>query len=92
MQRHDDERTVSGDERGEGPNANLGRRTRETIAQLIATALRYEGFDVRTAGDGASALASVRDLVVLDVAAGYRRLRFAGADPRRRPAGFPSCS
>jgi two-component system OmpR family response regulator len=41
------------------------------IAELIATALRYEGFEVRTAGDGASALAAVRDLapdlVVLDV-------------------------
>jgi two-component system OmpR family response regulator len=41
------------------------------IAELIATALRYEGFDVKTAGDGASALAAVRDLapdlVVLDV-------------------------
>jgi two-component system OmpR family response regulator len=41
------------------------------IAELVATALRYEGFDVRTAGDGASALAAVRDLapdiVVLDV-------------------------
>src|SRR5258708_21520250 len=41
------------------------------IAELVATALRYEGFDVRTAADGASALAAVRelapDLVVLDV-------------------------
>ena len=41
------------------------------IAELVATALRYEGFEVRTAGDGASALAAVRDLapdlVVLDV-------------------------
>ncbi|MDX6599809.1 MAG: two-component system, OmpR family, response regulator, partial [Gaiellales bacterium] len=41
------------------------------IAELIATALRYEGFDVRLAADGASALAAVRDLapdlVVLDV-------------------------
>src|ERR1700681_1419043 len=41
------------------------------IAELVATALRYEGFDVHTAADGAGALAAVRDLapdlVVLDV-------------------------
>jgi two-component system OmpR family response regulator len=41
------------------------------IAELVATALRYEGFEVRTAADGAAALAAVRDLapdlVVLDV-------------------------
>src|SRR6266852_5466509 len=41
------------------------------IAELVATALRYEGFEVRTAANGASALAAVRDLapdlVVLDV-------------------------
>ena len=41
------------------------------IVVLISTALRYEGFDVRTAEDGAHALAAVRefapDLVVLDV-------------------------
>jgi two-component system, OmpR family, response regulator len=41
------------------------------IAELVATALRYEGFDVATAADGAQALATVRafapDLVVLDV-------------------------
>jgi two-component system OmpR family response regulator len=41
------------------------------IAELIATALRYEGFEITTAADGAAALAAVRarlpDLVVLDV-------------------------
>jgi two-component system OmpR family response regulator len=41
------------------------------IAELVATALRYEGFDVATAADGAQALATLRafapDLVVLDV-------------------------
>ncbi|MDX6567434.1 MAG: two-component system, OmpR family, response regulator [Gaiellales bacterium] len=41
------------------------------IVVLISTALRYEGFDVQTAEDGAHALAAVRefapDLVVLDV-------------------------
>jgi two-component system OmpR family response regulator len=41
------------------------------IVVLIATALRYEGFEVGTAEDGAQALAAVRDfapdLVVLDV-------------------------
>lgn len=41
------------------------------IVELIATALGYEGFDVRTAADGAEMLAAVRDfapdLIVLDV-------------------------
>jgi two-component system OmpR family response regulator len=41
------------------------------IAELIATALRYEGFEIRISGDGTNALAAVRDyapdLVVLDV-------------------------
>jgi two-component system OmpR family response regulator len=43
----------------------------KNIAELVATALRYEGFDVLTAADGFSALAHVRDyrpqLLVLDV-------------------------
>ncbi|HUZ80985.1 MAG TPA: response regulator transcription factor [Gaiellaceae bacterium] len=41
------------------------------IVELIATALDYEGFDVRTAADGGQALAAVLafapDLIVLDV-------------------------
>jgi len=41
------------------------------IAELVATALRYEGFELQMAADGAEALARVRDvepdLVVLDV-------------------------
>ena len=43
----------------------------QTLAELVGLALRYEGWDVRTAADGASALAAARefrpDLVVLDV-------------------------
>src|SRR3977135_2198548 len=49
----------------------LGVDDEPNIAELVATALRYEGFEVRTAADGVSALAAVRDLapdlVVLDV-------------------------
>src|SRR4029077_17701846 len=41
------------------------------IADLVATALRYEGFETVTAGDGRAALEAVEsfrpDLVVLDV-------------------------
>jgi two-component system OmpR family response regulator len=41
------------------------------IADLVATTLRYDGFDTKTAGDGRAALADVEsfrpDLVVLDV-------------------------
>jgi DNA-binding response OmpR family regulator len=42
----------------------------ETIAEFLEMGLRYEGFDVRVAGDGAAALAVARewrpDLVILD--------------------------
>ncbi|MTD16947.1 response regulator [Nakamurella sp. YIM 132087] len=43
----------------------------QTLSELLALALRYEGWEVRTAADGASAVAAARemrpDLVVLDV-------------------------
>ncbi|HEX7083249.1 MAG TPA: response regulator transcription factor [Gaiellaceae bacterium] len=43
----------------------------QNIAELVATALRYEGFDVATAGSGRAALTRVRErapqLMVLDV-------------------------
>lgn len=41
------------------------------LAELVSMALRYEGWDIATAGDGASAIAAARenppDVVVLDV-------------------------
>ncbi len=41
------------------------------LAELVSMALRYEGWDIATAGDGASAIALARetppDVVVLDV-------------------------
>ena len=43
----------------------------DSITQLVATVLRYEGFEVACAGDGKSAVRTARsfdpDLVVLDV-------------------------
>src|SRR3954451_14807798 len=43
----------------------------DSITQLVSTVLRYEGFEVQTAGDGRSAVKQARafrpDLVVLDV-------------------------
>jgi two-component system OmpR family response regulator len=43
----------------------------QNIAEVVAMALRYQGFDVEMAGDGAGALAAVEDfrpeLVVLDI-------------------------
>ncbi len=42
-----------------------------SLADLLSMALRYEGWDVRTAGDGATALNAVRefqpDVIVLDI-------------------------
>ena len=43
----------------------------QTLAELVGLALRYEGWEVRTAADGMAAIAAARefrpDLVVLDV-------------------------
>ena len=43
----------------------------DVLAELVSMALRYEGWEIATAGDGASALASARksppDVVVLDI-------------------------
>lgn len=63
----------------------------EYLADLVATALRYEGFETRTAGSGQATLAAVAafrpDLLVLDVmlpdfsgVEACRRLRAAGHD------------
>src|SRR6266571_7200793 len=42
-----------------------------TLAEVLASVLRYEGWDVRTAGDGSSAVRTARDFqpdaVVLDI-------------------------
>src|SRR3984885_2558689 len=42
-----------------------------SLAELLASVLRYEGWDIRTAGDGTSAVRAARefqpDAVVLDV-------------------------
>ena len=41
------------------------------LAEMVSMALRYEGWDITTAGDGSSAIAAARtarpDAVVLDV-------------------------
>jgi len=71
---------VSGSHTATGPDANapgpVGVRVlvvddEAAIADLVATALRYEGFETATAGDGRAALEAVEsfrpDLVVLDV-------------------------
>ncbi len=66
-----------------GPRARSLRRTdgsavrvlvvddEPTLAEVLASVLRYEGWDVRTAGDGSSAVRTARDFqpdaVVLDI-------------------------
>ena len=71
---------MSGSNTATGPDANapgpVGVRVlvvddETAIADLVSTALRYEGFETATAGDGRAALEAVEsfrpDLVVLDV-------------------------
>ncbi|GAA2006126.1 response regulator transcription factor [Nakamurella flavida] len=67
-----------------------------TLAELVGLALRYEGWDVRTAGDGMTALAIARDfrpdLAVLDVMLpdidGLEVLRRLRTDMERMPVLF----
>jgi two-component system OmpR family response regulator len=56
---------------GGGPLGALGGPHPPTLAELLTMALRYEGWDVRSAHDGLTAVRTVRDfkpdVVVLDV-------------------------
>lgn len=66
------------------------------LADLVATALRYEGFEVRKAGTGRDAVSAAADfgpdLVVLDVMLpdfdGFEVARRLGGDGRRVPILF----
>jgi two-component system OmpR family response regulator len=66
------------------------------ITDLVATALRYEGFQVTTAGTGEQALAAVAstrpDLIILDVMLpdvdGFEIARRLGADGKAVPVLF----
>ncbi|HEX2851362.1 MAG TPA: response regulator transcription factor [Acidimicrobiales bacterium] len=68
----------------------------ENITDLVATALRYEGFEVSIANSGRGALSAIEngrpDLVVLDVMLpdldGFEVTRRLGADGRRVPILF----
>jgi len=68
----------------------------QTLSELVGLALRYEGWEVRTAADGMSAIAVARDfrpdLVVLDVMLpdidGLEVLRRLRADIERMPVLF----
>jgi two-component system OmpR family response regulator len=68
----------------------------QTLSELLGLALRYEGWEVRTAGDGASAIVAARemrpDLVVLDVMLpdmdGLEVLRRLRTDSERTPVLF----
>ena len=67
-----------------------------TLSELLAMALRYEGWEVRTAADGASAVRTARDFrpdaVVLDVMLpdfdGFEVLRRMRADTPEVPVLF----
>jgi two-component system OmpR family response regulator len=66
------------------------------IADVISMALRYQGFDVHTAGDGAAALRAVQEfrpeLIVLDIMLpdmeGFEVARRLGADRSHVPIIF----
>ncbi len=68
----------------------------QTLSELLALALRYEGWDVRTASDGSSALTAARDfrpdVAVLDVMlpdmGGLEVLRRLRGDTERLPVLF----
>ena len=68
----------------------------QSLSELIALALRYEGWEVRTAADGRSAIATAQefrpDLVVLDVMLpgidGFEVLHQLRADAERIPVLF----
>ncbi len=68
----------------------------QTLSELLSLALRYEGWDVRTAADGASAIVAARemrpDVVVLDVMLpdmeGLEVLRRLRTDSDRTPVLF----
>ncbi|MEP6560455.1 MAG: response regulator transcription factor [Nakamurella sp.] len=68
----------------------------QTLSELVGLALRYEGWEVRTAADGMSAIAAARDfrpdLVVLDIMLpdidGLEVLRRLRADIERMPVLF----
>ena len=68
----------------------------QTLSELVGLALSYEGWEVRTAPDGMSAIAAARDfrpdLVVLDVMLpdidGLEVLRRLRADIERMPVLF----
>ena len=68
----------------------------QTLSELLSLALRYEGWEVRTASDGMTAVAAARefrpDLVVLDVMLpdidGLEVLRRVRADIDRTPVLF----
>ena len=38
-----------------------------SLAELLASVLRYEGWDIRTAGDGASAVRTARELSLIHI-------------------------